>query len=381
MVLIPGVFEAHSSASQALAAKLGVLLQLPVETAEQGHTGSGDGLMAWLATLTSVLLALLGASLWSLLQRKPVRHEKLLDFFQVYLRVFLLQAMLSYGIVKLLCLQFPTPGEDRLLSTYGDSSPMGLMWTFMGFSPAYQIFAGALETVSGELLIFRRTATLGALLVCAVMGHVFLLNLCFDVPVKLMSLELLLTGVFLASLDAGRLVSALVLNRSVPPADHSFQWWAQGRWRRARYTASVLAFGSVLVLNLLPFAEGLPPGHDEVDPRSATGVYEVTASEGVVGLERLTVGSHAARLSYQGDVMHRVALAENLDEHRVLLKPIGSEPGATANLVREGEAPVFTFTGEWEGKPVIIATRKLSAAGSRLMTRGFHWVTEYPFNR
>ncbi|MFM1882053.1 MAG: hypothetical protein RJA05_462 [Planctomycetota bacterium] len=72
----------------------------------------------------------------------------------------------------------------ELLQQYGDSSPMGLMWTFMRASPAYVMFAGWMETIGGLLLLFRRTQLLGAMLVAGVMANVFVLNMCYDVPVE-----------------------------------------------------------------------------------------------------------------------------------------------------------------------------------------------------
>ena len=39
--------------------------------------------------------------------------------------------------------------------------PMRLSWLFIGYSTPYEIFSGAMETVAGLLLLFRRTITAG----------------------------------------------------------------------------------------------------------------------------------------------------------------------------------------------------------------------------
>ena len=96
---------------------------------------------------------------------------------------------------------------------------MGLLWTFMGASPAYTIFAGACEMVGGLLLIPRRTTLLGALVCMGVLGNVVMLNFCYDVPVKLFSSHLFLLALFLAAPDLRRLADLLVFNRRVEPAD------------------------------------------------------------------------------------------------------------------------------------------------------------------
>src|SRR6185436_5234324 len=106
--------------------------------------------------------------------------------------------MLSYGIAKVLKLQFAAIGPIGLLRTYGEDSPMRLLWAFMGHSRPYNWFIGLSEVVGGVLLLFRRTTTLGALLLIAVMTNVVMLNLCYDVPVKLHASHLLIAAIVVA---------------------------------------------------------------------------------------------------------------------------------------------------------------------------------------
>src|SRR5262249_15206059 len=96
-----------------------------------------------------------------------------------------------------------------------DSSPMGLLWTFMGFSKPYTVFAGLSETIGGVLLFFRRTATLGAMILVAVIGNIVLMNFSYDVPVKIFSSNLLLMALFLLAPDLSRIANVVVLNRPV----------------------------------------------------------------------------------------------------------------------------------------------------------------------
>jgi hypothetical protein len=52
-------------------------------------------------------------------------------------------------------------------------------------SPAYESFTGTVELLGGVLLFFPRTTLLGALICLIGAGEVFVLNLTYDVPVKL----------------------------------------------------------------------------------------------------------------------------------------------------------------------------------------------------
>ena len=74
------------------------------------------------------------------------------------------------------------------------------------------------EVLGGVSLIFRRTATLGALISFAVLLNVMVLNYCYDVPVKLYSTNLVLMAAFLAAPDFRRLLDFFVFNpRRRPP--------------------------------------------------------------------------------------------------------------------------------------------------------------------
>jgi hypothetical protein len=124
--------------------------------------------------------------------------------------------MFTYGVAKLLPGQFAaTPSYAELLRTYGDSSPMGLLWTFMAASRPYVLFTGIIEVAGGALLFFPRLATLGALICAASLTQVFSLNMSYDVPVKLYSFHLLLKAIFILAPDLPRLAALLVLNRRV----------------------------------------------------------------------------------------------------------------------------------------------------------------------
>jgi hypothetical protein len=181
-------------------------------------SGSGDAMADWVAALCSLLLALAATVVWSLLDRKRTQYARLYEWLRVGVRFGLGLTMIEYGGIKIVPSQFTTPSLDRLAQPFGDASPMGLLWTFMGASAPYTIFAGLSEWLGGVLLFFRRTTPLGALVSMAVMTNVVMLNYCYDVPVKLLSSHLLVLAVFLAAHDLRRLAGLLVLNRPAPAA-------------------------------------------------------------------------------------------------------------------------------------------------------------------
>ena len=93
--------------------------------------------------------------------------------------------LMPYAVFKLGLMQMGKPDFPELLITLGEKSPMGLLWTFMGFSPVVQFLAGLAEFVAAILLLWRRTAWLGGLIGFIDLAVVWLLNMTFDVPVTI----------------------------------------------------------------------------------------------------------------------------------------------------------------------------------------------------
>src|SRR5690606_10086923 len=134
--------------------------------------GSGDTTYDWVFLLVTVVLAAVAAPIWSFIDRRRLAYPRLHDRLRIYVRFALGIVLMSYGLAKVVKTQFPFPGPERLVQPYGESSPMGLLWTFMGYSTAYNVFTGGAEVLAGALMFFRRTTTLGALLSIAVMSNI-----------------------------------------------------------------------------------------------------------------------------------------------------------------------------------------------------------------
>lgn len=197
--------------------------------------GSGDTDQSYLALLGFFVLAALWAAIATVIWRRmrTRTHAVGVDLLRSYLRYVLAATMLGYGLAKLgvASNQFSEIGTWQLGQKWGDKSPMGVVWTFMGTSRAYTMFGGISEVLAALLLIWRRTGTLGALVTVAVMTNVVLLNFCYDVPVKQYSTHLLLMGVLILVPDARRLLAVFFHNRTAepyaPPSlwDSAVLWW------------------------------------------------------------------------------------------------------------------------------------------------------------
>lgn len=355
-------------------------------------TGSGDTLGNYVWALCLAAAAAVATLVWSLLDRRRVDYQRLHPWLRLYVRYWLGFILLSYGMAKVIQNQFPPPTADRLQEPLGQFSPMGLLWAFMGYSTPYNFFAGAMEALGGVLVFFRRTTTLGALVTMAVIGNVVLLNFCYDVPVKLFSLHLLAAAIFLASADARRLANVLVLNRPAAPVRFAPYW----KWRWARIGEVVLKvaiIGYVLYANtsenLVRYRDTYPVGAD-VPPLTGSFTVEelvragVTVPADAAHADRWTVlnvrGAHAISVR-KVDGPKAVFDARYAPGNRLTLKAFGTDSPAGILTWSRPDPQHVVLQGTLDKQPVVMRLRAIPQQSFPLMSRGFHWVQELPFNR
>lgn len=160
------------------------------------ETGSGDRSQDWVTLFVLLLLAIFGTLIWSVLDRKRKQYNTLYYWLTVAIRYYLAFMLINYGTMKLIHGQMPAPTLNRLMEPLGEFSPMGLAWTYFGYSKGYSIFVGLVEILS-VFLLFRRTVTLGALITFATAINIMTTNYFFDVPVKMHATALLFFSLFL----------------------------------------------------------------------------------------------------------------------------------------------------------------------------------------
>lgn len=179
--------------------------------------GSSDAKYDYLRALCELTIAIVATFVWSVLDRKRRDYAVLHGWLRFVVTLILSGLLISYGTNKVFPVQFGTLTLERLSQRIGDLSPMDLLWAFMAGSKAYTIFAGATETAAGILLLIPSLTTVGALISIAAMTNVFMLNLSYGVPVKVISFHMLLLSIFLVVPQMQRLADVLVFNRAVDP--------------------------------------------------------------------------------------------------------------------------------------------------------------------
>lgn len=205
--------------------------------------GSGDTSFNWAQVWLYLSVAAVGALVWSLLDRRRANYNRADYALRSVVRYYVASVALSYGILKLFALQMTFPNLSQLATPLGDLLPMRLSWLFIGYSTPYQVFSGAVEVLAGLLLFYRRTVTLGLLVGAGVFANVVVLNLSYDIPVKLYSLHLLGFCLYLLVHDYRRLAQFFILNQ--PTTANA---WYDVEWPKPWMRTAQRVMKAVLVL-------------------------------------------------------------------------------------------------------------------------------------
>jgi hypothetical protein len=292
-------------------------------------------------------------------------------------------------------IQFASPTPGRLIQTYGESSPMGLLWTFMGFSTLYCFFGGASEVLGGLLLVFRRTTLLGALVCIGVLANVVMLNLSFDVPVKLFSAHLLAQALFLAAPDLRRLADFFLLNRIAKPAPEP-PLIARPRLLKTAQILVPAIFIAYTVFSLFDAYRQSKIFGDLAPKPPFYGVWNVDemAIDGQVRPPLLTDPDRWRRMivSYPDEIglqsLEGAITYYGLElppaTHTFVLTPFSrskQKPKPDRLSYRETGPGRLELEGTFKGRKIRATLHREEPSKFLLISRGFHWINERPFNR
>ena len=161
------------------------------------QTFFGDGPFGWAFMLTLFFLSVAGTIIWAIADRKRNNYNRLHFWFRSYLAYYLFLTMVVYAVEKIIPVQMPYPNVTDLLTRVGDQDGFTMVWNFIGSNSAYSIFTGICELTAAILVLFRRTRVFGSLFMVTVLTNVVCLNVFYNIMVKLLCLQLLVTALFL----------------------------------------------------------------------------------------------------------------------------------------------------------------------------------------
>jgi uncharacterized membrane protein YphA (DoxX/SURF4 family) len=359
------------------------------------ETGSGDRYYDWIELAWILALAIAGTVVWSILDRKRESYARLYSWFRLFVRFALAATMFTYGAIKVIPLQMPFPPLGSLLEPFGNLSPMGVLWSSIGASQAYEIFAGCAEMLGGILLIVPRTTTFGALVCLADATQVFMLNMTYDVPVKLLSFHMILLSLFLLAFDARRLANLFFLNRAAAPSSEALLFRG-GRANRIALVAQI-AFGVFLVaanfhvsvqeLKAVPYFTSMsrkPPlyGIWNVEQFSIDGQLRPPLLTDTARWRRVVIsGSQGILIVGMDDTNQYYFRAIDVAAKTLVLTKSNAKNWKASFSFSHPSPTALVLDGLMDGHKIHAELTAFDLSKFTLFTRGFHWISEFPYNR
>lgn len=349
---------------------------------------SGDTTFHYVHVLLVGAIAVTACLVWSLIDRRSPHYRLLARGLTVAGRYYLASVLLTYGFAKIFQVQFQAPTIERLIQPFGESSPMGLAWTFLGHSKLYNLFTGGGEIVAALLLLFRRTTTLGGLLSLTILGNVVMMNFSYDLPVKLFSLHLLLLATILLAVDSSRLLNVLLWNRPSRAGDLS-PYYSNRRGKIVYRGAKTLLIGLTLVLGIhselqhkiLVGSGGPRPPH--------YGLYDVETFilDGELQPPLTTEGSRWQYVFVEADWTMGYRQMDGTVETFAFragpkrLSMFDPEGNQRHWSYRQPSPGTLEIDGTLDGRPFSARLVQRNLEEYPLVSRGFHWVQEEAFLR
>jgi hypothetical protein len=203
------------------------------------------GYLEWIILLG---VAVVGGAIWSLLDRKRTEYNVLYYWLSVLVRYRAAIGIIGFAFTKVLPVQMPYPSTGILNTNFGDLTAQKIYWLSISIVPWYQVFAGIVELSSGILLLFRKTATLGAIILFGALGDIVYVNFAYDGGVHVYSSYFVLFAAFLIVKDLPAIYNLFIRERYTVPV--SFDITFKQPWLR---TARVVLKSGVVVLFLFVF--------------------------------------------------------------------------------------------------------------------------------
>lgn len=144
----------------------------------------------------------------------PKCKEVCLQFIRTFMVYYLAWLFLVYGFSKIFGVQFPVPHKGVLSMTFGEMDLDLLFWSVVGMSKTFTIAIGIAEIAISLLLLYKPTRNLGMFLFVMAMVQIVLINVGFDISVKVFSILLLVAALYLIGSQMIQVVRLLVTNKS-----------------------------------------------------------------------------------------------------------------------------------------------------------------------
>lgn len=241
-----------------------------------GNSIFGSSLLGYAEWIITLIVATVGALIWTAIVRLRKTERKEYNRLYYWLRVVVRYragiGIIGFGFTKVFPVQLPYPSLGILNTNFGDLTAQKIYWLSIGIAPWYEVFAGIVEVAAGAMLFFRRTTTLGAILLLGALGDIVYVNLAYNGGVHVYSSYFVLLAAFLLIKDIPKIYNLLIREKVTVPVNlyPSFS----GKW--LRYVRIALKSATIFIfLILLFYLQCVNFIYDPYKQPSVAGVHEL----------------------------------------------------------------------------------------------------------
>lgn len=354
--------------------------------------GSGDTTYDYVVVFVILVTAAIGAIVWTLADNQRKNYQTLYYWLTVAIRYYVALMLINYGLFKIIKLQFPYPDFSRLTETYGDSSPMGLAWTFLGFSKGYNLFMGFAE-VAAILLLFRRTMTFGAIITLMTAANVMAVNYFYDVPVKILSTTLVLMSLFLLLRDADRIFRFFMTGQAVSLPSIKAPAFSKKWMRIARISLKALIIGYCLIFIPYQLKQSEKQYGDKAPKPKLYGLYKADTfirnndtlppltTDAVRWKALIIEWEDYASVQYMTGSTSYYTTAVDTVARKIDFRSNNDTSLKYTFLYNMPSPGRLEFNGVIQKDSVHIVMTRKDKKDFELTGREFNWINEYPYNR
>ena len=342
--------------------------------------GSGDTSYAWVSLIILFLIAFISAVIWSILDQRRANYTILLYWLTTAIRYYVAFMLINYGMIKVFHMQMLPPRLTQLLQPLGEYSPMGLAWTYIGYSKGYNLLIGLVEILSG-LLLFRKTMIVGALITVATSINIMAVNYFYDVPVKMISTALLLFSLFLLLPYLKSLFTIFIVGKPVqllPVQQPSFN----RSWKRkSLFIAKLVLLLAFMVQQIIGIFNGKKMMAEYLKKSPLYGIYRIEQT----GTQRKSIPENWRLIVFE------------IDNYKVLVRDTDYSPQKESVVIDAAGKKItlnnYQFDYQINANGNILLTKtfddhieeiklvKQDPQEFELIKRKFNWIQEYPYNR
>ena len=350
---------------------------------------SGDTAFDYVKIFTYFILALLTSVSLFIFANKKINYDKVNSWFFIFLRYTIGFYMLVYGFDKVFKSHFPFPSLEKLDQTFGESSPQGLLWAFMGYSTVYSTFLGIIEVISGAFLLFRKTKAIGALLTLMIMVNVVLINFSYDVPVKLFAMHIVFFTFLILYPNLRSIINFFFLQKEtklleqIPPSLPQFI----SNYKKIIKAVVIIGF-SIVFMNFS--ITNMRTDGDNAPKPTLYGIYKTEVFQlNADTLLPLTTDStrwkeiifdtkNTVVKSMTGGIMYYDTNVDSIGKTISFVSNL--DPRQKFQMNYKEENGYLILEREQKNNLIYIKSKKVDISNFPLVNRRFDWVVEYPFN-